>query len=84
MIITRFVSGENSASIFVFKHCCIEGITSDYDNCDYYLQLKVKKFAHSRIFKDRSPNSRTFQGLEFSFAISRTFQEFQGPWQPCN
>ena len=50
---------------------------------EYYLQLKVKNFAHSRIFKDCNPNSRTFQGLEFSFANSRTFQGFQGPWQPC-
>ena len=30
------------------------------------------------IFKDSNPNSRTFQGLEFSFfANSRTFQDFQ-------
>ena len=44
----------------------------------------MKNFAHSRIFKDHNPNSRTFQGLEFSFASSRTFQDFQGPWQPCH
>ena len=41
----------------------------------------VKNFAHSSIFKDHNTNSRTFQGLVFSFANSRTFQDFQGPWQ---
>ena len=48
-----------------------------------YFAVEGQKFAHSRIFKDRNPNSRTFQGLEFSFANSRTFQDFEGPWQPC-
>ena len=38
-----------------------------------------ENFAHSRIFKDHNPNSRTFQGLKFSLANSTTFQDFQGP-----
>ena len=50
---------------------------------DYIWHVKVKIFSHSRIFKDRNTNSSTFQGLEFSFANSRTFQDLQGPWQPC-
>ena len=29
-------------------------------------QLKVKNCAHSRIFKDRNPNARTFQFLDHS------------------
>ena len=29
---------------------------------DYYLQLKVKNLAHSRISRDHNPNSRIFQG----------------------
>ena len=45
---------------------------------DYFLQLKVNNFAHSRISKDCNSNSRTFQGLEFSIGKSRPFQEFQG------
>ena len=43
-----------------------------------FLQLKVK------FFKDHSPNSRTFQGLEFSFSNFRTFQDFQGLQQSCS
>ena len=43
-----------------------------------FLQLKVK------FFKDHSPNSRTFQGLEFSFSNFRTFQDFQGLRQSCS
>ena len=50
---------------------------------DSFLQLKVKNLAYARIFKDNNSNSRTFQGLEFFIANSRTFQDFQGPWQPC-
>ena len=42
----------------------------------YFLQVKMKNFAHSRIFKDRNPNSMACQGLEFSFPNSRTFQDF--------
>ena len=51
-----------------------------------FIAVKVETFsvAHSRIFKDRNLTSRTFQGLGFSFANSRTFQDFQGPWQPCD
>ena len=71
---------------FVFKHCYIEGIMSSYDKqliLTIFLQSEVKHFVHSRIFIDHNPNSRTFQGLEFSFANSWTFQDFKGPWQPC-
>ena len=60
MSFTRFASGEKFSLHFVFKHSYIEGITSDYDNFDYFLKLKVKNVANSR-----------------------TFQDFQGPWQPC-
>ena len=38
--------------------------------------------AHSRIFKDHDPDSRTFQGLEIFPPNSRTFQDIQGLWQP--
>ena len=44
--------------------------------------VKDEKFCSFMIFKDSNPNSRTFQGLEFSFANS-TGTYFQGPWQPC-
>ena len=80
------ILGKNRASAFVFKHCYIEGIMSSYDKqliLTIFLQSEVKHFVHSRIFIDHNPNSRTFQGLEFSFAHSWTFQDFKGPWQPC-
>ena len=42
----------------------------------------MKVFAHSRIFKDHDPNSRTFQGLEFFPPIpglSRIFKDRGNP-----
>ena len=80
--------GKNQASVFVFIHCYTEGTcnVSSYDKQLIFIIffIQVKTFAHSRVFKDRYPKSRTFwKGLEFSFANSRTYQDFQGPWQPC-
>ena len=46
------------------------------------MQLRLKHFAHSRIFKDRNQNSRTFQGLEFFLPIpglSRIFKDHGNP-----
>ena len=48
-----------------------------------FFTVKDENFPHSRIpFKDHNPNSRTFQGPRNFFANSRTFQDFQGLWQP--
>ena len=63
MSFTRFASGEKFSLYFVFKHSYIEGITSDYDNFDYFLKLKVKNVANpglSRIFKDRGNPALSF------------------------
>ena len=82
MSFTRPASGEKSSlrfSFYTLLHQWYYVRLWQTVHFDYYLQLKVKLFAHSRISKDRNPNSRTFQGLEFSFANSRTFQDFQGP-----
>ena len=86
MSFTRPASGEKSSlrfSFYTLLHQWYYVRLWQTVHFDYYLQLKVKLFAHSRISKNRNPNSRTFQGLEFSFANSRTFQDFQGPWQSC-
>ena len=62
---------------------CFRKFSHQTANCYNFWKLSNIFFAHSRIFKDHDPNSRTFQGLEFFFPNSRTFQDFQGPWQPC-
>ena len=74
--------GKDLTSLFVFKDCYIEGLTSDDDNFDYFLQLKVKNIVHSRIFKDHNPNSRTFQGLEFLLRIPGLFRVFKDRGNP--
>ena len=73
--------------LFVFSYikiCYIKGIMSGCNNQLILIIFAVKdeKFCSFMIFKDSNPNSRTFQGLEFSFANS-TGTYFQGPWQPC-
>ena len=56
-----------------------------YDTAQFYYAFVVKgeNFAHSRIFKDHNPNQGLSRGLEFFFANSKTFQDFQGSWKPC-
>ena len=82
MSFTGFASEEKSSLVYVFKHCYIEryyvqlGQTAHFDYC---FKLKVKNFAHSRIFKDHSPIPRTFQGLKFSFPNSRIFKDCSNP-----
>ena len=75
--------GKKQASLFVFMHCYIKGINVklwQIAHFDYFLQLKVKSLP----IPDCNPNSRTFQRLEFFLPInSKTFQDFEGPWQPC-
>ena len=67
--------------VAVLQHFCIKNLLT---NSIFLLFLEIKKFfAYSTIFKDHDPNSRTFQGLEIFFPNSRTFLDFQGPWQPC-
>ena len=86
MSLTGFVSGEKLSirSRFHTLLCTLKVLFQVMTNSSVSLVFAVKgeNFAHSRIFKDHNPNSRTFQGLEFPFANSRTFRDFQRPWQP--
>ena len=43
------------------------------------LEINKKCLAHSRIFKDHDPNSRTFQGLEFFPTSFRIFKDCSNP-----
>ena len=69
-------------AVFVFVF--VFHVKNILTNSIFLLFLEIKKFfPHSRIFKDHDPNLRPFQGLENFPPNSRTFQDFQGPWQPC-
>ena len=69
--------GTTHASVFDFKQCYIQGIICPVmTNSSFRSGKRLNILPISRIFNDHNPNSSTFEGLEFSFAISRTFQDF--------
>ena len=78
MIFKKFLFlGTTHASVFDFKQCYIQGIICPVmTNSSFRSGKRLNILPISRIFNDHNPNSSTFEGLEFSFAISRTFQDF--------
>ena len=64
-------------AVFVLKRCHIIFFVT---NSLFLLLLEVKRKMFW-LFKDHDSNSRNFQGMDFSPNF-RTFQDFQGLWQP--
>ena len=73
MSFTRFASGEEWGLSFFFKYCFMEGVIS----FGLFYAVKGENFCPFQDFQGLQPKFKDFQGLEFSSANSRTFQDLK-------
>ena len=59
-----------------------EGMTKSSVSLFFTVTCKVENFDPFQDFQGPQPKFKDFPGPRTSFANSRTFQDFQGQWQP--